>query len=382
MNSISQKLNAILGNGVKAGVPGVSVVIANSSGILWKSHAGEANVQEHLPINKYHIFGVGSITKVFITVVTLQLVEEGVLRMSDTTGSILEALVIDGIPNASTATISELTSHTSGIPTWEFDPRWIREGRGIDCDPLRIWGKTDTLEYIRKPSGERDPPIDNASKKFPFSYSNTNFTILGLIIEKVTGNTAESEIRKRILIPLNLTSTYLEGFEEPQPDRLPHRYHYATSTFRQVAGISPCFPEVKPGLIDASSSNLSVEWAAGGLVSNAQDLSRFALALKNGELLNEESTQIMRDWKPIGEPSSFMGHGLFRYKKNETFLCGHGGSVLGFTGAFFWAEDTDLAIAVCANVGTMHVGEDVPSAGSIINDPELLELALELTKHI
>lgn len=381
MASISQKLDALLQNAVKTGIPGVSAAIANSNGILWKSQAGEADIQKHYDITKYNIFGVGSITKVFVAVVILQLVEEGVFGMSDTPGSFLDASVLEGIPNAAKATISQMTSHTSGIPSWEFESRWIRDGRGVDCDPSRIWGKTDTLEYIRQPADEKDPSSDR--KEFPFSYSNTNFTLLGLMIEKVTGNTAESEIRKRILEPLDMEGTYLEGFEQPQPDRLPHRYHYATSTFRKVAGISPHFPEVKSGIIDATSSNLSVEWTAGGVVSSPKDLTRFALALRNRELLNEESTKIMQDWKPIGFPSnSSMGHGLFRTPIGpSTFLCGHTGSVLGFTANFSFVEDTDLAVCVCANVGTMHVGEGVKGADAITADPEFLKLAFELAKQ-
>lgn len=203
------------------------------------------------------------------------------------------------------------------------------------------------------------------------------------MIVKVKGNTAESEIRKRILEPLDLEGTYLEGFEESQPDRLPHRYHYATPTFREVAGISPHFPEVKPEFIDATSSNLSVEWTADGLISSPKDLTRLALALRSRELLSEETTKITQDWTPIGYPSnSHMGHGLFRTPISPTtFLCGHNGSVLGFTASFFFAEDTGLAVGVCANVGTLHVGEKVKGADAVTADPEFLKLAFDLANQ-
>lgn len=167
MASISQKPDAILQNAVKAGVPGVSAAIASSTGILWKSQAGETDIQKHYDLTEYNIFGVGSITKVFVAVVTLQLVEEGVFKMSDTPASFLDTSVLEGIPNVATATISQMISHTSGIPTWEFEPRWIRDGRGVDCDPSRIWGKTDTLEHIRGLTDGSDPFSDR--KEFPFS---------------------------------------------------------------------------------------------------------------------------------------------------------------------------------------------------------------------
>lgn len=184
---------------------------------------------------------------------------------------------------------------------------------------------------------------------------------------------------------MNLASTYLEGFESPEPDVLPRRYHYATPTFHELAGISPYFHEVKLGLIDASASNLSTEWAAGGLISSPQDLCTFALALRDGPLLHAEGMAILKDWKTLVKEGQFMGHGLFRTKTDHRFACGHGGSVLGFNGAFLWMENVDLVIAVGANVGTMHVGKDTEGtmgAGNVLNDTELIQLALEFLKEV
>jgi D-alanyl-D-alanine carboxypeptidase len=94
------------------------------------------------------LFGVGSITKTFVAVVILQLAEEGRLDLNATAESLLGSAVA-GVPNVATATLGQLLNHTSGVPSWEDDPAWIRDGRGDRLDVGRIWDKTATLAYIR-----------------------------------------------------------------------------------------------------------------------------------------------------------------------------------------------------------------------------------------
>ena len=253
---ILEALQSTLQSGIDAGIPGLSAAISTSNGIIWQSTAGYANIGSQEPINSNHVFGIGSITKVFVAVVILQLVDENRLRITDLVEDYLEDEVLRDIEYAGEATIGGLLSHTAGVESWEDDLKWIAEGRGKELDPARIWGKTDALEYIRRPS---------SLMPGKFSYSNTNYTLLGLIIEKITHHSAESEIRQRVLIPLDLRHTHLEGFEDAtqlQAGKLPHRYHYATEMFRNTAGICPSCSEREwkgVSLIDATPSNLSVE---------------------------------------------------------------------------------------------------------------------------
>lgn len=266
---------------MKGGLPGVSACVASKDRILWRGTAGHANVLNGVRIEDGDTFGVGSITKMFVTVVIFQLIEEGRLALSDTLGDLLPEEVLKDIPNASSASIATLLTHTSGIICWEDDPQWIKDARGINFDPSRDWGKTDCLNYIRH---------GRSLHPGRFSYANTNFTFVGLVVEKITKNTAESEIRSRILEPLGLTATYLEGFEPASPNRRPSRYHSVDATYVENAGgISPYFPQVRPQLIDVSILDLSVEWTAGGIVSSPSDLARFAVALRDGKLVPKGS---------------------------------------------------------------------------------------------
>jgi len=374
--SLVNRLQALLDSSIAAGVPGISASICTSSQNLWSSTAGFSDLSNHTPINDSHVFGIGSITKVFVTIVILQLIEEDKLKLSDTVPSLLPEEVFHGIGNSELATVGGLLQHSAGVESWEDDPKWIVEGRGKELDPNRVWGKLDTLEYIRRPS---------ALTPGTFSYANTNFTFLGLIIEKITGNTAESEIRKRILTPLGMNDTFLEGFEEGvDKEKVPRRYHFATRDFIKLAGICPRFPELEwngSNLIDATGSNTSVEWVAGGMISSPSDLQKLAIAISDGKLLNPSSMKILQDWKPASKTAE-IGHGLFRFRSPlgyGTWL-GHNGSLLGFAGSLFWAEEGDCVVCVLGNVGTMHAGDVRSSAAHVAINTEFMELAKKLAR--
>ena len=209
---VQSGLQTLLNEAVSKGIPGISVAVATHEGLVFEGVAGKANLQTGTPVRSDMLFGIGSITKTFVAVVILQLAEEGRLDLKTTAASLLGAAV-KGIPNANKATIAQLLNHTGGVPNWEDDPVWIRDGRGTNLNVARIWGKQDTLNYIKGHT-----PLAAPGEKC--SYANTNYTLLGMIVEKVTGEEAVNEIHRRILVPLGLKDTYLEGFEPVQQNRL------------------------------------------------------------------------------------------------------------------------------------------------------------------
>lgn len=350
---------------------GISVGIASSSGKPFYFFVGDADITNKTPVTKDHVFGIGSITKVFIAVVILQLVEEGKLQLSDTVEQYLSPEIYRDIENAQSASVEYLLSHRAGIDSWEDEPSWKRNGRGKDLKPQHIWSKTETLDYIRRPNAFAANPGE-------WYYANTNYTLLGLIIERISGTTAEKEVRRRILDVLGMEETYFEGFEEPRLTT-PHRYHLATEEFKKTAGICPSFPEIQDGLIDATGCNLSEEWTAGGMMSSAADLLKFAFGLRDGKLLRPASVAILQEWRPAMENGE-MGHGLFRIKPDgRASWLGHSGGVLGFSSGLWWKEDVDCAFAILENVGTMHTGALV-AVHKLFRDPEFLALASQLAK--
>ncbi|MFE0156848.1 serine hydrolase domain-containing protein [Nonomuraea sp. NPDC059007] len=212
-------------------------------------------------------YRVGSQTKLMTATVLLQLVKEGKLGLDDKLADVLpEMAQQDLVERADEITVQQLIRHTSGIPDFfasgQFD------------DPF------DFTTYY--------PPIDlvKASRKMPragepgkgFSYSNTNYVLLGLIIEKVAGRTLPAELTRRLFAPLKMSRTYLPT-RPPQGIKGPHGHGY--------------YPDATGKPRDVDRQNASLGGAAGGVISTAHDVSAFYRALNQGRLLPPDLQRAM-----------------------------------------------------------------------------------------
>jgi len=341
--------------GVAMGIPGLSVAIGMGESLAWTGTAGYSDLPGMVPVKTGDRFCVGSITKTFVARVILHLTEEGKLDLDRTAADYLDLEIIRKVPNTDEATIRQLLNHQSGIADWESQEKWIRAGRGDQMNLGKVWDKTETLEYVR---------CDHLPADFEpgqqYRYSNTNYTILGLVIEAVTGNDAAAEIRKRILQPLHLKDTFFESFEEV-PGGCVHHYHYATPHFVDLAGVHKGFSEIRPYLVESTAANFSSEWTAGGMVSSARDLVRWAQAIRNGELLDPAMQKEIFIYCTPKESSSSKEEymlGILRIKDyySDRAVIGHGGGTLGFTAKMYWLEETDIVVVLLTNVGEMHSG--------------------------
>lgn len=347
------QLDETLVVGIVMGLPGLSVALGNQSSLFWTGTAGYRDVVRKEPVQPDTRFGIGSITKTFVSVVIHQLAQEGRLELGKPVTHYLKEPIFSRIPNTDTATLRQLLNHTSGIPTWEFQPEWIPDGRGSRIRPGHIWGKTETLDYIADgKAAATDTP--GAS----YAYSNTNYTLLGMVVEAVTGNELTAEIRRRILEPLGMKNTFMESFE-PVPGGIAHHYHYATPAFVRDAGLHANFSEIRPYLIESTFANLSPEWAAGGMVSTPSDLLCFARALRDGALLSPAMQKEMFTFRPSAnnEGREYM-QGIARTPGmfDSMSLIGHSGGTLGFSSIIYWFEEIDLIVSASVNVGGMHSG--------------------------
>jgi Tol biopolymer transport system component len=199
-------------------------------------------------------FRVGSVTKTFTATIVLQLVQEGALRLDSTLHDHLPGVV----PRGDEITLRHLLSHRSGLVNITDYPSWLEPAlRSPSTRPI------DTLRFASSKPLTFNP---GSPGRYP-SYSNTNYIALGLVIEKVTGHSYAQELEQRILEPLGLDRTEL-----PRTPRL-------------------------PDLADGGY-NPNVPWAAGAIVSNARDLSRFYSALLSGRILSSASLSTMK--KTVG----------------------------------------------------------------------------------
>jgi CubicO group peptidase (beta-lactamase class C family) len=229
-----------------------------------------------------HILRVGSITKSFTAVIILKLVEEGNLSLDDP----LSRWFPD-FPNAESITIRQLLNHTSGIP--EIIPKILMKS----IIPSTFW---QTQKLVEIASREKPLFIPGSA----FSYSNTNYILLGLIAEKVTSKTAVELLHEIIIDPLSLKHTFFVPYKQT-PAALVPGWDRDLSHF--------------PGMLDIGVKNTS--WAtgaytSGALISNASDLATFFEDLFNGYLLSPAMVKEMTTFIDAPNPgfSEQTGYGL------------------------------------------------------------------------
>jgi D-alanyl-D-alanine carboxypeptidase len=228
-------------------------------------------------------------TKQMTATVLLQLVKEGKLGVDDTLGKVLPITVEqDLVERAGEITVRQLLHHRSGIP--DYNGPGAKDLRPFDDLTTRHpW--TDLAKSSRGIPRTSDPDEK-------YAYSNTNYILLGAIIEKLTGHTLAEEFERRLFKPLHMTKTYLPTKPE-QGIKGPHGHGY--------------YPRPDGTLRDVDRINATTLWAAGGVISTARDLTTFHRALAQGKLL------------PAGLRD------LVRYPDHEESVCG--GTVGLFTGS-------------------------------------------------
>ena len=369
MTASADKLSKLLDERTRNDFPAISVAIGRTDRLIWQYAAGYADLSNRLRNSADTAFGIGSITKVFVAVILLQLSEEGQMTLDDSLSDWLEPAQLAGIANAQVATIRQLLSHYAGIPSWEDQPGWIHVARGKDSVADKIWRPDEALEYIYG-----KPALALPDEKF--YYSNSSFTLLGMLIERVTGSTLEDALNQQIFRPLSLKQTRLWGYPLSDRHNIATRYHRADAHFIQHAGIAGCFTPEREAMINVSAASLSVEWAAGGMVSTAGELMRFCLALKSGALVTPQSLCEMQRWRPAGEAQ--IGLSLFRTDSAYGPAIGHGGNVLGYSACAWWFRETDCALVILTNLGSMHAAAEADCASRLFSKPAIVRLAHEI----
>jgi CubicO group peptidase (beta-lactamase class C family) len=235
-------LDAILASGVARGLPGIALAIAHGNALVYSGASGVASIEAQTPLQTTDRFRIYSITKTFTATVVLQLVDEGTLTLDDTAAQWLDDPAVGRIPNVDTVTVSQLLRHTSGIYDFADDddsPFWEDAFLGPDADWTKVWTIEELLGYA---DGANHAPYFAPGEGT--YYANTNYLLLGLIIEQATGRPFRESLQSRILDPLSLADTFLaEGSAMPD-------------------GMVDGYQALEGELVNVSSSNLSWIWAA------------------------------------------------------------------------------------------------------------------------
>lgn len=292
----NQELESLLEKGLERGYPGIAMLVRNSEGNVRSAAVGYSDLEKRIPLHIDDAFHMASITKTFTAVATLQLVERGKLSLTDTLSKVLGESV-QHIPHANKIAISQLLDHSSGIYPTNNDMAYLETVIGTKADPDRIWTPSELIALAGKKGNE---PAGLPAKGH--YYSDTNYVLLGMIVEKISGREFKEHIREILLKPLGMQSTYFHsdylGKSAAPPVQPVQGYLLSTDELRSVIEINPMFQPVPNGkrkegiLLNTTLAAERID-AAGGLVTTLPDLLKFAIALFEGKLLSSENQKFL-----------------------------------------------------------------------------------------
>jgi D-alanyl-D-alanine carboxypeptidase len=332
---LQRRLDAV----VAAGAPGVVALVNDGRraghGAVWQDARGVADLRTRRPMRADVHFRVGSVTKSFVATVALQLVAEGRLALSDSVEHWLPGVLSYG----RNVTVRELLNHTSGVPDYVEVPL-TGLYRGVR---FRSWSPSELVALVAR-----------LPQEFPagstWSYSNTNYVLAGMIIERVTGRALGRAIERRILRPLGLRDTYFPVDFPFLPWPSPRGY----SLDYDDQG-NP----IEGPLLDLTVYNPSPAWAAGNIISDQDDLARFYRALFGGRLLEPEQLADMTTGFVVEPGVASYGLGLIIYETDCGRVLGHNGGIPGFLNDLYSSDDGthQFGLMINAEAAPSAVGE-------------------------
>lgn len=325
-------------------IPGAVVLVRTPQGDVAVG-AGTAELgQQQTPDVGTH-FRIASNTKTMTSAVILQLAQEGKLDLQDPVST-----YVAGVPGGDGITVAQLLEMRTGLYNYTNSPI-IAES--LDNDPSRVWQPPELLDIAFA------QPV-NFAPGAEFEYSNTNYVLLGMIIEQVDGRSLADSYQARLFGPLGMTDTALPtGSDTTIPEPFAHGYQYGSSSVA-LSGE----PEYTPEQITAAHDgtwlptdftgvNHSFAFAAGGVVSTAGDLATWMDALVGGKVLDPEYQKLWADSpqpeNPDAPAGQWYGYGITRQTIGDVTLTFHGGETAGYNSFMGVDAANGVTLVVWAN---------------------------------
>jgi len=310
--------------------PGVLMYVSGPELGTWAGAAGLGDIETDIPIRPGDKFRAGSIMKTFVSVVALQLVEEGLFSLDDTLTTVLPESVTARFPNSGQITVRMLLNHTGGVPDFLTEAVYGE----IGANPTKIWTEDDWLDL----AAEQEPYFSPGEG---WHYSNTDYILIGLLIEEATSRSWREEVRQRVIEPLKLDHTLL-----PEPGDLSIPGNHSR-------GYHP----MNDALLDLTAVDPSMAGAAGGsaLVTTAGDLVRFLDALLAGEFFEtpetlDEMLTFVEAQHPSGLPYAY-GLGVAKLTlPSGVEMIGHAGGTAGFASVVYYLPALETTVAAMVNI--------------------------------
>ncbi|HEX5193719.1 MAG TPA: serine hydrolase domain-containing protein [Solirubrobacteraceae bacterium] len=298
-------------------LPGVSLVISGPKGSYVKSY-GVANLATRAPFRPTDHVRIASITKSFTATAVLEQVQRGRLSLSDKLSR-----WVRGIPNGNRITVRQLLAMRSGIYDYTSDPAWNRR---FNTNPLSPFTPSDALSIIR----HHRPAFAPGAKT---EYADSNYVLLGIILQKVTGRSVESVITKDVIKPAGLRFTSF-----PTTSAIPRPFAHGYYAGEDGKGPMRDYTRINPRLA----------WTAGGMISTVGDVAKWGRILARGSLLSRrlQHQRLHFGMMPAANRIPF-GYGLGIIRLGDWL--GHDGAIYGFSSVTFYDRVNGAEITAVAN---------------------------------
>lgn len=320
---LQDKIDALVS---KHKLPGISVSISWPGDYRWNGTSGFADIQSKEKLNPSHTFFQASVTKLFVSAICLQLMEEGKLQLSDTIGKFLP-------PNPnyqSNVLIKNLLQHRSGIKDVVSHPSIAQNWFNY---PDSVWSQEATLTTF------------GGAKEFnqgtSFSYSNSNFILLGWIVERIEGKSFAQVLNERIVAKLPASSRVF----------FPYRDNIIGENAKGWTSFSaPNMYDTDASLI-LNNCSYSMLSTAGCLTANPSDINQMTELIFKGTLLKKSSLDLLKTCVNVnfGDAANGYGLGMMRYVYGGKTYFGHGGDFNGFTTQTIYSDDTGITYSMAIN---------------------------------
>jgi D-alanyl-D-alanine carboxypeptidase len=330
----------------------LSAAIQFGDGAIWKSAVGISSSQPLVNVTTEDAYLMGSIVKTITSACVLQMHDEGLLSIEDTIGEWLPPMqyIDSGI------TIRQLLQHTSGLYDVMSNPNLQP---ALLADVNQIWQADDLISTFI------NPPLNSAGTNW--SYCNTNYFLLGMIIEEVSGNPYYTELRNRFFEPLGLSTFGIPAFEAYN-EPIAH-------VWMDIFGTGQT--QDAHFFYNSYLSLNSVAGAAGGYYATPEDITKWMRTYMRGDLLQPETlADAQTTMTAPGLPAATYGLGLNRKTFSGYVGYGHGGD-LAYSASSWYFPALDISITVCGNDADFISWELIPVVRELIetiDDSNLLSI--------
>lgn len=317
--------------------------------------SGLASWETKEPVVEESLFRIASCSKTFIATLATLLYFEGKLDLDLPISTYLPPHMTRSIAGAERITVRDLLDHQSGFYDYSDNAEWWAAAMS---EPNRIWKAQDVLPYaLGEPNTEYGV----------YDYSNTNYVLMGIILDNVLGEPHALALRERILEPLQLTSTFYEHHDDYDAQRLVQGHFDLFSTGE---------------VLDFSQLSIGTGLASGGLVSNVRDLSRFIRALVTDPNFpaDVEKKRLLREMKPV---DGAYGLGLDTYDFGYGPVYGHDGGDPGYGSImlYFIEHDVAIALTIAGFDGGAEQLPDIPGLYATLVKATFAALGVDASSH-